>query len=215
MAGLGVGPRAAGALAGRWRIGLTGGIGSGKSTVASMLTQLGASVVDTDRIARSLAEPGGAAIDAIRAGFGADFIDLAGGMDRTRMRSAAFADTTLRRRLEAILHPLIGIETARQAAAATGAIVVFDVPLLTESATWRARVDEIWVVDCSEETQIRRIVTRAGWSSDAAHAVIASQAPRPRRRAIADVVIANDSLGLVELEQLVGELWSERMRRLP
>ncbi|NUZ05669.1 dephospho-CoA kinase [Schlegelella sp. ID0723] len=197
-------------MPGCWRVGLTGGIGSGKSTVAALLAGLGAIVVDTDRIARSLAEPGGAAIDAIRNDFGAEFIDAAGGMDRARMRSAVFADAAVRRRLEAILHPLIGAETDRQAAAAEGPIVVFDVPLLAESATWRARVDEVWVIDCAEETQVRRIVARSGWSSDAARAVIASQTSRTRRRAIADVVIDNDAITLDALAEIVGTLWTAR-----
>ena len=162
------------------RIGLTGGIGSGKSTVGTMLVALGAMLIDTDLIARQLTLPGGAAIAAIRAAFGPDFIAADGSLDRARMRGAAFADAEARRRLEAILHPLIGEEVARQAAAAAPAAraIVFDVPLLVESGQWRARVDRVWVVDCDESVQIARVAARPGWTAAAAHAVIAQQASR-------------------------------------
>ena len=145
LAALVLGPAAsiAGARMTALRIGLTGGIGSGKSTVGAMLASLGAVVIDTDLIARRLTLPGGAAIEAIRAAFGADFIGADGGLDRPRMRRAAFDDAGTRTRLEAILHPLIGVEVERQAglAAATAPALVFDVPLLVESGRWRARVD--------------------------------------------------------------------------
>ena len=126
------------------RIGLTGGIGSGKSSVAGLLALHGAAVVDTDAIARQLTRPGGAAIDAIAAAFGADLIDPTGALDRVRMREIVFSDASAKQRLEAILHPLIGIETERQAAAAAAApAIVFDVPLLVESGRWRAKVDKV------------------------------------------------------------------------
>ena len=196
------------------RIGLTGGIGSGKSTVAALLVRAGAQVVDTDLIARRLTEPGGAAIESIRADFGADFIDASGALDRARMRAAAFADAAHKRRLEAILHPLIGAETERQAAESQSRVVVFDVPLLVESGRWRARVDEIWIVDCAEATQVARVSSRVGWSEAAARAVIAQQASRSARRAAADAVIANDAITIDELARQVTTLWQRRTAEL-
>jgi dephospho-CoA kinase len=189
------------------RIGLTGGIGSGKSTVARVLVELGAALVDTDAIARSMAAPGGAAIDKIRAAFGSEAIDAEGGLDRARMRELVFADKLTKARLEAILHPLIGIECNRQAQAAAGNTVVFDVPLLVESSHWRARVDRVLVVDCSEATQADRVMRRSGWTREAVQAVIAQQASRTARRAAADAVISNEGLSLEQLAQEVGMLW--------
>jgi dephospho-CoA kinase len=191
------------------RIGLTGGIGSGKSTVGAMLATLGAAVIDTDLIARTLTLPGGAAIEAIRAAFGASFIDADGGLDRPRMRQAAFDDADARRRLEAILHPLIGVEVERQAALAVevAPALVFDVPLLVESGRWRGRVDAVWLVDCDEAVQIERVAARPGWSEAAARAVIAQQASRPARRAAADAVIHNQGISLAELAAEVRALW--------
>ena len=192
------------------RIGLTGGIGSGKSTVAGLLAQLGATVIDTDLIARQLTLPGGAAIEAITAAFGTELIDAAGALNRTRMRALVFTDATAKRRLEAILHPLIGVETERQARAAAAApAVVFDVPLLVESGRWRARVDKVLVVDCREATQIERVVARSGWTPQAAQAVIDSQATRSQRRACADAVIFNDGITLEQLSVELGSVWRE------
>ena len=192
------------------RIGLTGGIGSGKSTVAGLLAQLGATVIDTDLIARQLTLPGGAAIEAITAAFGTELIDAAGALNRTRMRALVFTDTTAKRRLEVILHPLIGVETERQARAAAAApAVVFDVPLLVESGRWRARVDKVLVVDCREATQIERVVARSGWTPQAAQAVIDSQATRSQRRACADAVIFNDGITLEQLSVELGSVWRE------
>jgi dephospho-CoA kinase len=192
-------------------IGLTGGIGSGKSTVAGLLEQQGALLIDTDAIARELTQPGGAAIAAVAASFGADFIDASGALDRARMRTLAFADPSARRRLEAILHPLIGAEASRRAAGRTG-VVVFDVPLLVESGRWRARVDKVLVVDCSEATQVERVNARPGWSHEAAVAVVAQQASRPLRRASADAVIHNEGISLASLADEVRALWSHWCR---
>lgn len=189
------------------RIGLTGGIGSGKSTVARLLVQRGAALIDTDAIARSLALPGGAAIAAIRTQFGLDAIDSNGGLDRAYMRELVFAEASAKARLEAILHPMIGTESSRQAIEAAGRTLVFDVPLLAESRHWRTRVDRVLVVDCTEATQIERVMQRSAWSREAVEAVIAQQARRDVRRAIADAVIFNEGLGLPQLELEVDILW--------
>lgn len=191
------------------RIGLTGGIGSGKTTVGSLLERQGAHLVDTDAIARELSAPGGAAIEALRAAFGDQAIDATGALDRARMRALAFADPLARSRLEGILHPLIAAETARRAQTAGDAVIVFDVPLLVESRQWRSRVDRILVVDCSEATQAERVICRAGWDAAVVQAVIAQQAGRALRRACADAVIFNDGIGLEELAQEVHSLWQQ------
>jgi len=188
-------------------IGLTGGIGSGKSTVAAVLVELGAHLVDTDAIARSLTAPGGAAMPAVAQAFGADFVAADGALDRTRMRALAFADPGAKARLEAILHPLIGAEALRQAARAAGRPVVFDVPLLTPGSAWRARVVRVLVVDCSEDTQAARVAARPGWDEAMARSVIAQQIPRAQRRALADAVIHNDGLTLEGLRTEVQALW--------
>ncbi|HEY2255860.1 MAG TPA: dephospho-CoA kinase [Variovorax sp.] len=192
------------------RIGLTGGIGSGKSTVASMLVARGAWLVDTDAIARAVAQPQGAAIPAIEAEFGPSAIAADGGLDREAMRTRVFADPEARKRLEGILHPLIGAECDRQAAAAApGQPIVFDVPLLVESQRWRARVDRVLVVDATEATQLARVVARSGWTPDAVRAVIAQQAERAQRRAAADALIFNEMLTLAELSEQVRALWEQ------
>ncbi|KNZ32461.1 MAG: dephospho-CoA kinase [Methylibium sp. NZG] len=197
----------------RLRIGLTGGIGSGKSTVARLLASLGATVIDTDAIARELTLPGGGAIEPIRLAFGPEYIDAAGALDRARMRTLAFSDADAKRRLEAILHPLIGLETERRAAAATERVLVFDVPLLAESAHWRTQVDKVLVVDCREQTQVERVVARSGWTPDAVQSVINQQATRPMRRACADAVVFNDDLPIDALAEHIRSLasgWFER-----
>jgi dephospho-CoA kinase len=190
-------------------IGLTGGIGSGKSTVAKALVELGAVLIDSDAIAREIALPGGVAIAPLQAEFGAEALDENGGLNRARMRELAFADATVKRRLEAILHPLIGIETERRAAAAGNQVCVFDVPLLVESTRWRSRVNKVLIVDCSAETQIARVTQRSGWSVEMVQAVIAQQASREKRRACADAVIHNDGITADELAQQVCSLWKQ------
>ncbi|MES1162573.1 MAG: dephospho-CoA kinase [Rhizobacter sp.] len=190
------------------RIGLTGGIGSGKSTVGRLLAGLGAVVIDTDLIARQLTLPGGGAIERITREFGAELIAADGALDRTRMRELVFADTTAKRRLEAILHPLIGIETERQAHASPDApALVFDVPLLVESKRWRAQVDKVLVVDCRETTQVERVVQRSGWTPAAVQAVIDQQATRQQRRAAADAIIFNDGIAADQLAEEVRAVW--------
>lgn len=179
-------------------IGLTGGIGSGKSTVAAMLVQHGATLVDTDAIARQLTLPGSAAMPAVAQAFGPSVIATDGGLDRAAMRTLVFAEATAKHRLEEILHPMIGAEATRQAQQARGA-VVFDVPLLAESSHWRDRVDRVLVVDCRESTQLDRVMQRPGWTQETARAVIAQQASRPVRRACADAVLYNDGLSIERL----------------
>lgn len=190
-------------------IGLTGGIGSGKSTVGQMLVDLGGHLVDTDAISRGLTATGGHAIEAIRAAFGPDMIDAQGAMDRARMRTLAFSDPTALARLETILHPLIGqLADQRAAEAAPGQIVVFDVPLMVESGRrWRDRVDRILVIDTPSETQVQRVMARSGWSREAVQAVLAKQASREQRKAAADHVILNEGITLQELRRQVRELW--------
>jgi len=181
------------------RIGLTGGIGSGKSTVSMLWRELGVTVVDTDAIARALTAARGAALPAIAQAFGPTTLDAQGALDRARMREIVFADPAAKGRLEAILHPLIGQECERQAAAAAGPGVVFDVPLLVESGRWRRLVDRVVVVDASEATQLERVIARSGWQPEIVQAVIAQQADRSARRAAADAVLFNDGIPLEEL----------------
>ena len=192
-------------------IGLTGGIGSGKSTVAALLVAHGATLVDTDAIAHAMTAAAGSAMPALRRQFGDDVAGPDGALDRARMRSLVFADATAKRTLEAILHPMIGAEAQRQAAAAEttdAGVVVFDVPLLTESSHWRARCQRILVVDCSAELQVQRVMARSGWSADQVQRVIDQQASRERRRAIADAVIFNGSRSREALAAEVAALWS-------
>lgn len=189
-------------------IGLTGGIGSGKSTVAAMLVQHGGALVDTDAIARRLTGPGGGAMPALVAAFGPAVATADGALDRARMRQIAFTDAASRKRLESVLHPMIGAEALREAAAADGAAVVFDVPLLAESSAWRQRVQRVLVVDCSEATQVERVRARPGWTAESAQQAIAAQSPRAARRAIADAVIVNDGIDLATLRAEVDALWS-------
>jgi dephospho-CoA kinase len=190
-------------------IGLSGGIGSGKSTVARRFAALGALVVDTDALAHALTAPGGAAIAAIAAAFGSDMIAPGGAMDRAKMRALVFGQPSERLRLEAILHPMIGAATRAEAGrAAAGQAVVFDVPLLAESAAWRARVDRVVIVDCSAATQVARVMQRSGWTAEAVERTIAQQASRAQRRAIADAVIVNEALSLAQLDAEVDALWS-------
>lgn len=188
------------------RVGLTGGIGSGKSTVLGMLADLGAAPIDADAISRATTAAGGAAIPAIAQAFGADFVTAEGALDRERMRAHAYADPDARKRLEAIIHPLVGVESARQvdAALAAGArCIVFDIPLLVESGRWRAQVDQVLVIDCSPETQVARVTARSGLKPAEVLAIIGTQAPRALRLAAADAVICNEGLSLDELRDNV------------
>ncbi|MFL6711175.1 MAG: dephospho-CoA kinase [Massilia sp.] len=173
-------------------IGLTGGIGCGKTTVANLFAERGASLVDTDLIAHAMTAPHGPAMAAIAASFGARFVAADGALDRAAMRELVFADPIARHRLEAILHPMIRQEAERQAAAATGLYVIFVVPLLVESGAWRDRVARIVVIDCLESTQVARVMARNGLSEAQVRAIMANQASRAQRLAAADDVIDND-----------------------
>jgi dephospho-CoA kinase len=201
-------PAAPSATPRRLHIGLTGGIGSGKSTVAKVLVDCGAALVDTDAIARSLTLPGGAAMPALAAAFGPEAVAADGALNRDHMRQRVFANPEIKRQLEAILHPMIGAQAQQQALAAADRPVVFDVPLLTESSHWRQRVQRVLVVDCSESTQVERVAQRPGWTAEAARRVLEQQATRAQRRQIADAVIHNEGLDLQALGAQVRRLWA-------
>jgi dephospho-CoA kinase len=172
-------------------VGLTGGIGSGKSAAASEFERLGAVLVDTDAIAHELTQPGGRAIPELERIFGPDVIGPSGAMDRKRMRERVFADPVARKALEALLHPLIREESRARIAAAQGPYVIHVVPLLIESADYRSRVDRVLVIDSPEELQVERVRARSGLSAEEVRTIIASQATRAARLAAADDVIEN------------------------
>jgi dephospho-CoA kinase len=191
------------------RLGLTGGIGSGKSTVAELLRTHGAAVIDADAISRNLTAPGGLAIKPIAECFGHAFIAADGALDRDKMRQASYADIHARKQLEAILHPLIGSELDRVEAVATQSgcrCIVFDIPLLVESSRWRQKVDQVLVVDCLAEVQIARVFARSGLARDMVEKIIASQASRAQRLRAADLIIFNSDVSkailALEVEQI-------------
>lgn len=172
-------------------VGLTGGIGSGKSAAAEEFARLGATVVDTDTIAHELTAPGGAAMPEVERLFGAEVVGADGAMDRAKVRVRVFADPAARKALEALLHPLIRDESRRRIAAAKGPYVLHVVPLLVESADYRMRVDRVLVVDCPEALQVARVRARSGLSEAEVRAILASQASRAERLAAADDVVDN------------------------
>jgi dephospho-CoA kinase len=172
---------------------LTGGIGSGKSLVADMFAALGASLIDTDRIAHLLTAPGGTAMPAIAREFGAEYLSPSGALDRERMRAKVFSEPGAKKRLEAILHPLIRIETERAANEAQGLYRIFVVPLLVESGSWKERVSRVLVVDCPEALQVERVMARNAMTEAQVRAIMAAQASREQRLAAADDVIVNDA----------------------
>jgi dephospho-CoA kinase len=189
-------------------LGLTGGIGSGKSTVTAMLAELGAAVVDADAISRATTAAGGSALGAIAAHFGQALIGPDGALDRAAMRARVFQDPAARQQLEAIIHPLVAREVDRQAnqALADGrALMVFDVPLLVEAGSrWRARVDRVWVVDCDTETQISRVQRRDQLPLAEIERIVRAQATRAQRLAAADGVIFNGAtVTLAQLQQQI------------
>jgi dephospho-CoA kinase len=193
-----------------WRIGLTGGIGSGKSTVASMLAACGAAVIDADAISRSVTAPGGRAIAPIAQAFGPQMIDALGALNRQAMREQIFQNADAKKQLEAIIHPLVSQITQEQAQAALQSgqqVLVFDVPLLVESGErWRRQVDRVVVVDCDAATQKQRVMARSGLAADEIDRIMAQQATRAQRLACADGVIFNQGLSLAELETQVTEV---------
>lgn len=192
------------------RLGLTGGIGSGKSTVAQFFAKLGACVIDADAISRGVSAANGSAISQLAAEFGADFITDEGALNRDKMRALAYADASARKRLEAIVHPLVGQEIARQSglAVTSGArCLVFDIPLLVESKHWRQNLHQVLVVDCPEERQIERVRARSGLAREAVEAIIRAQAAREVRLRGGDWVICNDLIDLTQLESEVTQIW--------
>ena len=190
------------------RLGLTGGIGSGKSTVAAILLARGAVIIDADAISRTSTATAGAAIEAIRQTFGPEYVNEDGALDRDRMRQATFSDPQVRARLEAIIHPLVREESERRESAAQAdgvACVVFDIPLLVESGKWRRKLDAVLVVDCTIAVQTERVMARSGLARDAVVQIIASQASRAQRLAAADLVLFNAGISLVDLEAHVSQ----------
>ncbi|HEY8250093.1 MAG TPA: dephospho-CoA kinase [Burkholderiales bacterium] len=172
-------------------VGLTGGIGSGKSAAADEFAKLGVTIVDTDVISHELTRNNGAAMPAIRKLFGPDAVEPNGAMNRKKVRDLVFADPQKKRSLEALLHPMIREESVRRIAAASGPYVVHVVPLLVESPDYRSRVDRVLVVDCPEETQVERVRARSGLSEPEVRAIMRGQIPRAERLAAADDVIEN------------------------
>ncbi|MES2257800.1 MAG: dephospho-CoA kinase [Pseudomonadota bacterium] len=178
-------------MAEKFSVGLTGGIGSGKSLVADLFAARGATIVDADQIAHSLTGPHGAAMPALLAEFGSDFADAHGALDRAKMRNLAFSDAGAKARLEAILHPRIRAAAQAAAQAASGAYVIHAIPLLVESGNWQGRGQRVLVVDCPETVQIERVMARNGLPEAQVLAIMAAQATRQARLAAADDVIDN------------------------
>ena len=192
------------------RIGLTGGIGSGKSTFGALLQKRGAALVDSDQIARQVTGPGGAAIAAIVQRFGPEFVDDTGALDRGRMRELAYSAPDARTALEAIVHPLVSLHSSQQAQAAEDAgtrVIVFDVPLLVESGRWVQRLDAVIVIDCPPALQIQRVMSRSGLNQSTVEAILAAQSPRNIRRASADIVVHNgDNCTLADLHKMAEQV---------
>jgi dephospho-CoA kinase len=186
-------------------VGLTGGIGSGKSAAARAFEALGITVIDTDAIAHALTAPGGAAIAPIRAAFGADYLAADGALSRARMRELVFADAAKKRQLESILHPMIRTQTNELAQAARSPYVILMVPLLIESRDYRQRCQRILVVDCPEELQLARVIARSGLAAEQVRAIMATQVSRETRLGAADDVVDN-SLDLEHLRRQVDAL---------
>lgn len=193
-----------------WRIGLTGGIGSGKSTVAGFLAQRGACIIDADALSRSLTAPHGRAMPAIAQAFGKSLQRPDGAMDREAMRALIFKDPQAKRQLENIIHPLVSLlsqEMAQTAVRQGQTVLVFDVPLLVESgARWRSQLDRVLVVDCEAQTQRQRVLQRSALSHEDTDRIMAQQASRAQRLACADIVIVNEGLNLDGLDSLTSQV---------
>ena len=191
------------------RLGLTGGIGSGKSTVAQMFVDAGATLIDADAISRAATATGGSAMAGIVAKFGVNLVTEQGALNRDAMRELVFSDPQARLELQAIIHPLVSLESERlaeQARLTHCSLLVFDIPLLVESSRWRQQLHRVLVVDCDEASQISRVVLRSSWTPDAVKHVIAQQASRIQRLAAADMVINNQDITLKELALQVRQL---------
>jgi dephospho-CoA kinase len=191
------------------RLGLTGGIGSGKTTVAALLADQGAGIIDADAISRNATASNGAAIAAIAQEFGADFITTDGSLNRVRMRDVVFQDASAKVRLESIIHPIVGQHVeklAEEFQAAGKACAVFDIPLLVESGRWRKQLDRVLVVDCLPATQVARVVARNGISAPDVERIIATQVSRLQRLSAADWVLHNDAISLEVLSQKVRQI---------
>ncbi len=198
------------------RLGLTGGIGSGKSTVAGIFAVLGAVVIDADAISRSLTTPQGTAIEAIKQRFGKAMISEDGSLDRNRMRELVFTDADAKKRLESIIHPLVKQEIQRQeqSAIVSGAkLLVYDIPLLVESANWRPVLDLVMVIDCLEHTQIERVMARNTLKQEDVKKIITNQAERKMRNSAADILIFNDSISVEQLNEEVTQVYKHLERQ--
>ncbi len=174
-----------------FRVGLTGGIGAGKTAVSDRFARLGVPVIDTDQIARALTAPGGSALPAIREAFGSALFDASGLLDRAALRHRVFGDAGARRQLEAILHPLIRAEAEREMRAAAGPYQILVIPLLIETGTWRDQVQRVLVVECPESVRIERVMARNGLTRTEVEAIVATQASDAQRRDAADDIVVN------------------------
>jgi dephospho-CoA kinase len=194
------------------RLGLTGGIGSGKSTVAGFLADAGAAILDADAVSRSLTQAGGRAIPAVLATFGETLLTPEGALNRDTMRNLVFSNPDSKRQLESIIHPLVSLvlqEQAQMAVQQGKTCLVFDVPLLVEGIErWRPQLDKICVVDCLPETQIQRVMARNQLSRPEIERIMAQQATRQQRLACADLVILNEGIDLAQLQHKVREMWA-------
>ena len=195
----------------KYSIGLTGGIGSGKSAVAHLFSERGASIIDTDAISHALTTAGGDAMPEIARIFGSNFLTSDGALNRAAMRELVFSDPPARQQLESILHPLISQKTQDQANQATGHYLIFVVPLLVESGRWTDRVDRVLVVDCREELQIERVMHRNNLSAEQVRAIMATQVSRAQRLAAADDILANEQ-SLEALSTAVDKLHQNYLR---
>ena len=191
------------------RLGVSGGIGSGKSTVCKWLGEMGACVVDADAISRDCTAANGAALPAIRAAFGSALFSSGGELDRSQLRSMVFDDASTRKRLESILHPLIAAEIDRQTALAQArgvTCIAFDIPLLVESPRWRKNLDRVLIVDCKEQTQIERVMRRSGLEIVEVKKIMAAQSLRRARLQAADFVLFNDAANVGEVKETLSAM---------
>jgi dephospho-CoA kinase len=195
----------------RLRIGLTGGIASGKSTVTRRFTELGVPVIDADVASRRVVEPGARGLDQVVRRFGPGVLDARGNLDRPALRALIFSDPAARQALDALLHPLIRTDMEQQAAKATGPYLVMAIPLLIEGGNARDRVDRVLVVDVDEAVQLQRVQTRDGGSVEQARAILASQASREARLAAADDVLSNSG-SVADLRQAVDRLHAQYLQ---